>query len=318
MLLGRIGAARRVIERFEEGPDSSHVHWVTMDERRGGVLHRSPLDARDFIRTELLEKMRSVVFTSATLGASGASPFAYFARETGSDKSEREVRYARISSPFEYAKRTLLFVPPDIVEPSDEERYPQDCAYWIGRLVDLTGGGAFVLFTSRLMLSRVQAILEARDNRPYFSQTTLGPSEALRRFHDHPNSVLLGLASFWQGIDVPGDALRLVIITRLPFQVPDDPVLSARTERLQNAGRSPFLELQLPHAVLTVKQGFGRLMRRETDRGIVALLDSRLRTKSYGKDILKALPQARAAKTFEELARLYQELFSETAGNPIL
>lgn len=325
MLLGRLGDARRVMERFEEGPDTDHVHWVTVEGQKGVIMHRSPLDAQAFIRSELVEKHSSVIFTSATLGASGKKPFSYFARETGCDHTEKEVRYARVGSPFDYEKRTLLFLPPDIVEPSDEDRFPRDCAYWIDRMVGLTGGGAFILFTSRLMLSRVHALLEAKESGiSYISQVSLGPPAALRAFHENPDSVLLGLSSFWQGIDVPGDALRLVVIVRLPFQVPDDPVLSARTEKLQNAGRSPFSEIQLPHAVLTVKQGFGRLMRRESDRGIVSILDARLRTKSYGKDVLAALPRARMVSSFEDLQKSYQELFSdiqnvaEIPGRPIL
>jgi len=316
MHLGRVVQARAVVESFLDGPGTGYVHWITpQDSRRGPVLHRSPIRASGFVRDELLSKMRSTIFASATLSASGNKPFSYFVQETGADRVEKIVKYHKVSSPFDYPSQAVLFLPPDIVEPSDDERFPQDCAYWIDRLVGITGGGAFVLFTSRVSLSRTHALLEASPDASkltLISQLEHGPRSSLRMFREKENAVLLGLATFWHGIDIPGDRLRLVILVKLPFQVPDEPVLAARMEALTKEGKSPFTYLQLPHAVLSMKQGFGRLIRRESDRGIVAVLDSRIQTRHYGKEILKALPPARVVRDLAVLETEYARLFGET------
>lgn len=314
MLLNRLGQARGVIESFGAGPEEESVHWLTLDEQRIPSLHRSPLSASAHIRNGLLTRTHTVVFTSATLSSSGPRPFAFFAGECGAEGIEgRQTRYFKVSSPFDYQENCLLFLPDEIIDPGDEDRFPEDCAYWIDRLVEMTQGGAFVLFTSKTSLKRTHAVLKEKPSGRKFeihSQVELGARNALRRFEES-GGVLFGLATFWQGVDIPGDRLRLVVLVKLPFQVPDDPIVQARTEKLEKKGKSPFVLLQLPHAVLSMKQGFGRLIRTEQDRGVVAILDSRIRTRRYGPEILSALPPARVLSSFEDLEASYARLFTE-------
>lgn len=319
MLLNRIGQARSVIESFAAGPEAESVHWLTLDEQRVPSLHKSPLSAAAHIRHGLLEKTHTVVFTSATLSSSGAKPFAFFSGECGAAFVEsKKTKYFKVSSPFEYEQKCLLFLPEEIIDPGDEDRFPEDCAYWIDRLVQMTEGGAFVLFTSKAGLKRTHALLKEKTAGRKFeihSQVELGARNALKRFEES-GGLLLGLATFWQGVDIPGDRLRLVILVKLPFQVPDDPIVQARTEKLEKQGKSSFMLMQLPHAVLSMKQGFGRLIRTEEDRGVVAILDSRIKTRRYGPEILAALPPARVVHSFEELETSYAGLFG--AERPIM
>ncbi|MCE9600081.1 MAG: ATP-dependent DNA helicase [Spirochaetia bacterium] len=314
MLMNRLGQARNVIESFLTGPGNDHVHWIQpQDRRRGPVLNRSPLKSSIFIREAILSKLHSTIFTSATLSTSGAKPFSFFSEETGANLlTEKKTRFFKVSSPFDYANQSLLFLPAQMAAPTDEDRFLKDCAAWIDRLATMTEGGAFALFTSKVSLAKTQALLmnlPVGKNLEIISQIDRGAATALRAFQESERGLLLGLATFWQGIDIPGDKLRLVVLAKLPFQVPDDPVLAARMDSVRREGRSPFAALQLPHAVLSVKQGFGRLIRRESDRGIVAILDSRLRTSRYGAEIVAALPPARMVQNFEELSQEYTRLF---------
>ncbi|MBL8021612.1 MAG: ATP-dependent DNA helicase [Leptospirales bacterium] len=321
MLMNRLGQARNVIENFLTGPGNDHVHWIQpQDRRRGAVLNRSPLKASDFIREAILSKLHSTIFTSATLSTSGAKPFSFFSEETGAHLlEEKKPKFFKVSSPFDYPTQSLLFLPSEMAPPTEEDRFLKDCATWIDRLASMTEGGAFALFTSRVSLAKTQAMLmnlPVGKNLEIISQIDRGAAPALRAFQESERGLLLGLATFWQGIDIPGDKLRLVILSKLPFQVPDDPVLAARMDAVRREGRSPFSALQLPHAVLSVKQGFGRLIRRETDRGVVAILDSRLGTSRYGAEIVSALPPARIVRNFEELSREYSRLFEDSAAVP--
>ncbi len=307
-------------------------------------LQRAPLYPGALIRRNFLKEVRTVVFTSATLTTRGGAPretsgnqtkaetihpaFAYFAREIGCDDGGDSGEVApplslQLDSPFDYRRRALLYLPRDMPDPArEEERFHQAAAREIERLLLLSRGGAFVLFTSGRSLRAVQALMSGErryagdedDHAAYeiINQLEHGASTALLKFLQAERGALFGLATFWQGIDIAGDRLRLVILVRLPFRVPDEPLLAARMEREKESGGDPFRSLQLPAAVISIKQGFGRLIRTHNDRGIVAILDPRIRTKNYGKGILRALPPARiAASSFEEMVQIRDELFGD-------
>ena len=307
-------------------------------------LHHAPLYPGQLFRDVFFtpSEARATIFTSATLTTGPANrpgAFRYFAGELGLKieiENESEASDSvdltehrrlpipatlQLDSPFDYPARALLYLPQGMPDPSKEEdRFHEAAAREIERLLLLSRGGAFVLFTSGRSLRAVHAKFQHTERRyageagdtaafEIFSQLDNGPAAALQRFRETPRGVLFGLATFWQGIDVPGDDLRLVILVRLPFRVPDEPLLATRTEREREEGRDPFTGLQLPAATLSIKQGFGRLIRTDEDRGMVAILDPRLQTKGYGRKILEVLPPARRLRDFPEVAAAYRRLF---------
>jgi ATP-dependent DNA helicase DinG len=242
----------------------------------------------------------TVVFTSATLAAQGR--FDYFRRQVGLDP-ELDVEEARFPGPFDFARQAALVAPNGLPEPNDPG-FLRSAAEAIRELTDITGGRAFVLCTStRNML----ALHEASRELPYriLLQGERPKHRLLEEFRSGP-SVLFATQSFWEGVDVPGEALSLVIIDRLPFAPPGDPVVAARLQALARAGRDGFAELQVPAAALALRQGFGRLVRTREDRGLVAILDCRLVTKSYGRAFIATLPRCPLLRSVEEARRWWE------------
>jgi len=282
-------------------PDHQSVQWVERTEHRTAV-GTSPVDVSSLFREEVLQRVPALVLTSATLATSGS--FDFVRRRLGIDF---EVDEALLPSPFNYPEQAALYLPklPDPRSPA----YPDAALDEICRLVRLTRGGAFILCTSIRAMRRLSARSRKRlPGRPIYVQGEAPKTTLLSRFRADGDAVLFATMSFWQGIDVPGDALRLVIIDKLPFDVPTDPLVEARCRHMEAAGEKPFIRYLVPSAALGLKQGFGRLIRSRRDRGIVAVLDSRLTTKGYGKVFLRSLPDATRCESFEDLSAFYDRV----------
>jgi ATP-dependent DNA helicase DinG len=252
---------------------------------RGVFLRAAPIDVAEELTERLYRRTDTVVFTSATLAAQGR--FDYFRQQVGllPDLSVEEARYA---GPFDFARQAALVSPDGLPEPNDPG-FVAAAAEVIHALAEVTGGRAFVLCTSN---RNMNAFYQACRGLPYrlLLQGERPKSRLIEEFKAEP-SVLFATQSFWEGVDVPGDALSLVVIDRLPFAPPGDPVIAARLRALEEAGRDGFSELQVPAAALALRQGFGRLVRTRSDRGLVAILDRRLVSKGYGRAFLATLPR---------------------------
>jgi ATP-dependent DNA helicase DinG len=280
---------------------ADHVYWAEL-RGRGVFLRASPIDVARELQTRLYGATDTVVFTSATLAAEGR--FDFFARRMGLYDEDgapvTSVRQVQVPSPFDYAEQSALYLPTHLPDPS-APGFIEAAAEEIVRLCEVTGGRAFVLFTSLRNMQRAHALALHRLPYQVLLQGERPKQQLLEAFRQEP-SVLFAAHSFWEGVDVPGDALSLVIIDRLPFASPGDPLVAARIRQLEGRGEEPFGGYQLPEAALTLRQGFGRLIRTRSDRGVVALLDRRILTKSYGRAFLASLPAARRVQDLEQLS----------------
>jgi ATP-dependent DNA helicase DinG len=274
-----------------------NVYWVELSEGRRlrAALRSAPLDVAPHVKRCLFDNYESVITTSATLSCDGPDPkagFAFFAERIGLETFEA----LKVGSPFDYARQVTLYIEADLPEPNHPDFAPQ-AAEAIKKYLLKTAGRAFILFTSYSMLKDMAARLEdwLAENRMELLQQGggLDRSVLLDEFKTSQRCVLFGTDSFWQGVDVPGEALSNVIIVRLPFAVPNHPLVQGRIELLRAQGKNPFFEYQLPTAIIKFKQGFGRLIRTKTDTGIVAVLDSRIARKNYGQQFLAAIPKCK-------------------------
>jgi ATP-dependent DNA helicase DinG len=267
---------------------------------RGVFLRAAPIDVAEELKARLYARTDTAVFTSATLCAQGS--FGFFRRQVGLDET-LEVEEATFPGPFDYRRQAALVVPDGLPEPTDPG-FVAAAAAAVEALTQVTGGRAFVLCTSNRNMTALHA---ASSHLPYqrLLQGERPKQKLIELFRAEP-SVLFATASFWEGVDVPGQALSLVIIDRLPFAPPGDPIMAARLAALEAEGRQGFGELQVPAAALALRQGFGRLIRSSTDRGLVAVLDRRILTKGYGRVFLASLPRCPLLRTVEE-ARAWWE-----------
>jgi ATP-dependent DNA helicase DinG len=282
-----------------ESNERNFVYWY--ERRNKGVfLAATPIDVSQILREHLFEKFDTVVLTSATLTVGGR--FEYIRQRVGLDHTKER----RLPPEFDWAEQALLYTPrtiPDVRNPG----FAPAAADEIVKLLELTEGRAFCLFTSYAQMNDLFERVRNRVGFPLLLQGTAPRSALLERFKNTPGAVLFATSSFWQGVDVPGDQLSCVIVDRLPFAVPSDPIVAARVSALQEEGRNAFAEFQVPAAVLALKQGFGRLIRSKTDRGVLALLDSRIERMPYGKIFLESLPQYATTRDLRDVARFLEK-----------
>jgi len=305
-------ASRRIVDVRDEMATvleqqlPGYVFWaeVHADAPQRTRLGASPIDLGPIFRERVFERIGSVVLTSATLSPDGS--MRHLERTIGYPLDDAESLV--LPSPFDVESSSILYVPDDMPEPSDREA-PARIAAEIRRLVELTGGGALILFSSwRQMKACHEQCADLLDGYDVTIQGEAPKHELLLRLKGSGEGVLFATSSFREGVDVPGPALRLVIVDKIPFEVPDEPVVEARLERVREAGGDPFGTLQLPAAALGLKQGLGRLLRTSTDRGILAILDPRIWTKRYGRRLLASLPSSPVTRSFSDVERFWQGL----------
>jgi ATP-dependent DNA helicase DinG len=283
-LARRAGEIRDELRFLLRAGDSDYVYFVEF-RGKGIFLRASPIDVSRIVRELLFDRMRTTVLTSATLTVDGA--FDYIRGRLGL-KSANELR---LPSEFDFTRQAILYLPPRMPDPRQPE-FASAAGRQVIEILKRTQGRAFVLFTSYATLRVVQQIAEMALDYPILVQGAAPRSQLLKQFRETPHSVLLATASFWQGVDVVGDALSCVIVDKLPFASPADPITAARIDAIRASGGDPFAEYQLPLAILTLQQGLGRLIRHRRDRGVLAVLDPRIRTKGYGRRFIASLPPA--------------------------
>jgi ATP-dependent DNA helicase DinG len=304
----RMELLRTELATIVEG-GSGRVTWFERGAR-GRALSSAPVEMSRVLRERIFESVPSVILTSATLATSrsqgtGGGAFAYVRARLGLDGDSVGVEELIVGSPFDFARQALLYTPRDLPPPASPG-FLDGASDRIAELVRLTGGGCFVLTTSlrsmRLFHEKLRALLPGVR---LFVQGDAPKAALLAAFRDAGDAVLVATMSFWEGVDVPGRALRLVALEKIPFLVPTDPIVRARAEALEAEGKSAFSALHVPAATIVLKQGFGRLVRTRRDAGIVALLDERVHRRGYGKALLAALPPARRADELDDVRRFW-------------
>jgi ATP-dependent DNA helicase DinG len=300
-----------------ENEDPNTVFWIERRGFRGGpgsrrksssdafsggrtnvFLQATPIEVGQILRECLWSKLETAVLTSATLAVGGG--FDYIRQRLGLDHARELI----VPSHFDYESQAILYVPPDLPDPRTPQ-FAADASAVIGRLLKITRGRAFVLFTSYAQMNEIYDRLLGELDFPMLKQGDAPKSALLEEFRLTPNAVLFGTSSFWQGVDVQGEQLSCVIIDRLPFAVPSDPVVAARVKAIDAGGGNAFFEYQVPSAVITLKQGFGRLIRSLHDRGLLALLDTRILKKQYGRVFIESLPPYRKTTDLKKVEEFF-------------
>jgi ATP-dependent DNA helicase DinG len=287
-LVRRVEELRVQLGFILESNARNTVFWIERRTGRGAqhnvFLQATPITVSDILRTTLFEHLESAVLTSATLAVSGG--FEYVRNRVG-------IRHARelvVQSHFDYESQALLYVPPDLPDPR-QPQFVERAAQRVRQLLEITNGRAFCLFTSYALMNQLHERLLGELAFPVLLQGSAPKNTLLEEFRLTPNAVLFATSSFWQGVDVQGEQLSCVIIDKLPFAVPNDPVVAARIKAIDEDGGNAFYQYQVPSAVISLKQGFGRLIRSLHDRGLLCLLDNRILKKQYGRVFLDSLPK---------------------------
>ena len=296
-LIRRAGELRDEIRLLLRAGDSEYVYFVEF-RGRGVFLRAAPVDVSAIVRELLLDRMRTTILTSATLAVDGT--FEYIRKRLGI----RNAAEICLPSEFDFARQALMYLPPRMPDPRSLD-FSMAAGREVVEILKRTRGRAFVLFTSYATMRDVLGIAGMALDYPIFSQGSLPRTELLKQFRETPHAVLFATSSFWQGVDVVGEALSCVIIDKLPFTSPADPVTAARIDAIRERGGDPFGEYQVPLAILSLQQGLGRLIRHRHDRGLLAVLDPRLRTKGYGKRFIASLPPAPVVQNFAAIEAFF-------------
>ncbi|MBT8141457.1 MAG: ATP-dependent DNA helicase, partial [Gammaproteobacteria bacterium] len=285
------------VQPMENGNDA-HIRWMDVNNY-GYTLHDTPIEIAAEFKALMKSYASSWIFTSATL-AVGES-FKGFSEPLGIEEAE----FSLLDSSFNFRSQSMLLLPKGLPEPNDRN-FAAAFTDLAEDLIEASGGGAFLLFTSYRMLNLVADRLRDRVDKDLLIQGQMPRATLLDKFRQDGDAILLGTSTFWEGVDVQGQALRLVMIDKLPFASPGDPVLSARINAMRKRGDNPFKQLQLPQAVIALKQGVGRLIRDEEDYGVMVLCDPRIKTKSYGKTFLQSLPDMPVTDSFEKVKSFFK------------
>ena len=287
-----------LFNKTTQEPPENHVHWFET-WRQSFRINLTPLDVAENFSSQRQELPSRWIFTSATLSVNGE--FEHFARQLGLEAATS----LQLDSPFDYQNNALFYLPRDLPEPNSPD-FSDMMLDEAERVINASRGRAFLLFTSYRALHSANRRLKSSCDFPLLVQGSAPRNELLERFRELGNAVLLGTSSFWEGVDVRGEALSCVIIDKLPFASPGDPVWQARIDALKARGGNPFMDEQLPHAVITLKQGVGRLIRDINDRGVLVLCDPRLVKKSYGRVFLNSLPDMRRTREFDDVQAFFE------------
>jgi len=283
-----------------------YVYWLEITEKKRFnrvVLQGVPVNAAEELQEQVFSKIGRVVLTSATLTAHRC--FEFILERFGCEPQEQSI----LDSPFDYSNQALFYNSGDLPEPSEEiEKYASAMARRCGELVEISQGRAFILFTSYALMDQVYDRLQHLSSKlSLLRQGEIPTGQMIRRFKKTP-AVIFGTNSFWQGVDIPGDALKSVIITKLPFDVPSEPLTEARIEDLRRRSIDPFSHYQIPRAIIQMKQGFGRLIRKQSDTGVVSILDSRIIRRGYGKQFLDSLPSCEVVEDLVQVKKFFSKL----------
>jgi len=293
----RAGELRDELRFLLRCDDPEYVYYLEA-RGRGVFLRASPIDVSTVVRETILERMATTVLTSATLSVGGS--FEYVRSRLG----VREAEELRLPSEFRYEEQAILYLPTSMPDPRSPQ-FARSASREILQILQRTEGRAFVLFTSYSVLREVERQLASSLDYPVLVQGAAPRSVLLKQFRSLGNAVLLATSSFWQGVDVVGEALSCVIVDKLPFASPTEPVTAARIEAVNARGESAFEHYQLPLAILTLEQGLGRLIRHRRDRGVLAVLDPRIRSKGYGARFLAALPPAPVVTRLDDISQFF-------------
>ena len=297
----RIKQTRFDLDFIVKQADRNFVYWL---ERRGrGVfLQASPVDVSELLQEKLFNKVETCILTSATLATNGS--FNFIRDRLGLTQGKTNSLVA--PSSFDYEKQAIIYLPKAMPDPRSPE-FSQMAANEIIKILQVTRGHAFVLCTSNQSMTALYELVSSRIGYECFLQGSMSKTGILEKFRTTPNAVLFATSSFWQGVDVRGDQLSCVIIDKLPFAVPTDPIVQARSKFIDENGGRSFTDYSVPQAVISLKQGVGRLIRSTTDRGVIAILDPRLRTKNYGRDFLSSLPRMRITSELTDVANVIDD-----------